>query len=48
MEAEVESATDPNAGELRSFYCGKAAAISEVKSHLLMAREMAIGRKASD
>lgn len=46
MDAEVDSATDPNAGELRTFYCGKAAALSEVKSHLLAAREMALGRKA--
>lgn len=45
MDAEVESATDVNAGELRSYYCGKAAAISEVKSHLCAAREMAQARK---
>ena len=48
MEAEVDNATDANAGDLRSYYCGKAAAISEVKSHLLAAREMAIGRKAGE
>lgn len=48
LEAEFDSAMDPNAGDLRSFYCGKAAAISEVRSHLLATRDMARVRKTGD
>lgn len=48
LEAEIDSATDPNAGELRDFYCGKAAAISEVRSHLLNVRDIAMDRKAGE
>ena len=47
-DAEIDSATDPNAGELRSYYCGKAAALSEVRQHLLAARDMASSRKVGD
>ena len=44
-EAEVAQATDVHAGGLREYYCGKAAALSEVKSHLRSCREMALSRK---
>jgi len=45
IDAELQSATDPDAGELRAFYCGGAASLSQVRDHLQAAHDMAMSRK---
>lgn len=47
-EVEVQTATSPEAGEQRAYFCGKAAAVSELKAHFKALRAMAVSRKVSE
>ncbi len=47
-EAEVHSCTAPELdANQRAYFCGKAAALGEIRSHLKAVREMALARKTS-
>tara|TARA_R110002110_G_scaffold126217_3_gene304728 strand:+ start:321 stop:569 length:249 start_codon:yes stop_codon:yes gene_type:complete len=44
-EVETQTATGPDAGDQRAYFCGKAAAISEVRVHFKTLRDMAVSRR---